>query len=133
MDAPGEERADPYYDLTLTLASIRTGSEVHIDCGVILRAIDTLLMIAPKEFRTPKDWMLRLYRARMDITNAIEHEAEAALEIGGEDERPTTEDIGFLIGRSAGETFTDAPSPAVDPDAQDPSESVPRHDREGDW
>jgi hypothetical protein len=62
------------------------GVELELDTGVVMRAIDTLLFLAPKEFRSPQEWMLRLYKARVNINKFIESEREFIVEraINGE-------------------------------------------------
>ena len=118
---------DPYYETALKMSTVEHGHELYLDCGVMLRAIDTLLLIAPREFRAPKEWMLRLYRTRLDITAAIDQEAES--NISKEDGKGEKKD--FNIGWHLGAAIDLSPSNVELDPLSDRQEPTPSADTEG--
>jgi len=74
-----EDGARPEYNAKLTVKT-PSGVTFDLDCGTVLRALDVLLYIAPREFREGVDWMLRLYESRRTIANAVDEEIDKQIE-----------------------------------------------------
>lgn len=98
------EKIDPHYGTVLKLKT-EAGVPLEVDCGVVLRAIDALLMIAPRELRSPADWMFKLYRQREAIANAATDEIHAATKEIIDAEGDPEPDDRFREGHGAGESF----------------------------